>query len=55
MLYMKLQVVYELDSNLSFIGSSNLSEKLSRLKIKSVIDSAETNSKVLNSTSAENS
>jgi hypothetical protein len=55
MLYMKLQVVYEFDSNLSFSGLSYFSEKLSRLKIKSVIDSESSKSNVLNSTSAENS
>jgi hypothetical protein len=52
---MKLQVVYEFDSNLSFSGLSYFSEKLSRLKIKSVIDSESSKSNVLNSTSAENS
>ncbi len=45
---MKLQVVYEFDSNLSFIGSSYFSEKLPRLKIKSVMDSESSKSKVLN-------
>ena len=52
---MKLHVVYEFDSNLSLRGFNKFFEKLSRLKMKSVIESESSNSKVLNSTRAENS